>query len=81
MKIPKKLYDILYSLFDEDEVDINNVESYKLSTKNHIVRGWIRFRKPLTKEGYNVVMFAFHERDSEDGKKELNLIEYDFLMG
>lgn len=77
MRIPKRLYDILYSLLDEDEVDISNVESYKLSTKNHIIRGWIRFRKPFTKEGYNVIMFAFYEKMDKD----LTLIEYDFLIG
>lgn len=81
MRIPRKLYDILYSLLDRDEVDINDVESYKLSTKNHIVRGWVRFSKPLTKEGYNVIMFAFYERANEEGKKDLILIEYDFLTG
>ncbi|MEM4863431.1 MAG: hypothetical protein QW706_09690 [Candidatus Nezhaarchaeales archaeon] len=81
MRIPEKLYDILRSLLDEDEVDISNVESYKLSTKNHIVKGWVRFKKPLTAEGYNVITFAFYERISEDGKRELTLIEYDFLFG
>lgn len=81
MRIPEKLYDILRLLLDEDEVDISNVESYKLSTKNHIIKGWVRFRKPLTAKGYNVITFAFHERVSEDGKKELTLIEYDFLIG
>lgn len=81
MKIPKKLYDILYSLLDKDEIDIRLVESYKLSTKNHIIRGWVKFSKPLTKEGYNVIMFAFHERVNEQGQKDLTLIEYDFLVG
>lgn len=81
MKIPKKLYDILYSLLDKDEIDIRLVESYKLSTKNHIIRGWVKFSKPLTAEGYNVIMFAFYEKMNEDGKRDLTLIEYDFLTG